>query len=204
MADECQVDLQKLYEVQLDERKQLVDAARESARTFDKAVLAFGSAVFGFSIAFLKDIAPIPAPETLGWLLTSWLFFSVGLLAILLSFLFSHRACMFEIRRGEEALNRLAENPEGKTDFLMKRNRWSIATNWCNSLCVAFLFLGLFSWSIFAYDNLKRGGAQVNRAQTPEWPNRAYVPPPPPKAPPQQQAPSQPASSPATQPAPNR
>jgi hypothetical protein len=61
-----------------DERKEYVDAARESARTFDKAVLTFGSAVFGFSIAFLKDIAPTPARETLKWLGASWLLFSLG------------------------------------------------------------------------------------------------------------------------------
>jgi hypothetical protein len=36
----------------MEERKGLIDAARESARTFDQAVLAFGSAVFGASIAF--------------------------------------------------------------------------------------------------------------------------------------------------------
>jgi hypothetical protein len=56
MVDESQ-DEYKLY---LAEREQLIDAGRESARTFDQAVLAFGSVVFGFSIAFLKDIAPNP------------------------------------------------------------------------------------------------------------------------------------------------
>src|SRR5277367_4075746 len=85
------------YKSYLAERERLIDAGRESARTFDQAVLAFGSVVFGFSIAFLKDIAPKPAPETLRWLGTSWGLFSLGLLAILLSFLSSHRACMFEI-----------------------------------------------------------------------------------------------------------
>jgi hypothetical protein len=49
MVDESQ-DEYKLY---LAEREQLIDAGRESARTFDQAVLAFGSVVFGFSIAFL-------------------------------------------------------------------------------------------------------------------------------------------------------
>jgi hypothetical protein len=97
MADEEEVDYaRKQHQLYLDERKQLVDAARESSRTFDKAVLTFGAAVFGASIAFLKDIAPHPAPDTLKWLGAAWLFFSLGLLSILLSFLFSHRACLFE------------------------------------------------------------------------------------------------------------
>jgi hypothetical protein len=148
MADEG-LDERKLL---LSEREQYIDAARESARTFDKAVLAFGSAVFGFSIAFLKDIAPAPAPETLKWLGASWLLFSLGLLAILLSFLFSHRACMFEIEVGERSL--------GNSGYKRKSNPWSIATNWCNILCVAFLFFGLLCWSTFAFDNLKHGDAQ--------------------------------------------
>jgi len=59
----------------LEERAQLIDAARESARTFDKAVLTFGSVVFGFSIAFLKDVAPHPAPDTLRWLGIAWALF---------------------------------------------------------------------------------------------------------------------------------
>jgi hypothetical protein len=71
----------------LKEREGLIDAARESARTFDKAVLTFGAAVFGFSIAFLKDVALHPMRATLPWLGTAWGFFSFGLLFILLSFL---------------------------------------------------------------------------------------------------------------------
>jgi hypothetical protein len=60
MADEESDPAQKEHEQYLKHREQLIDAAREGARTFDKAVLTFGSAVFGFSIAFLKDIAPKP------------------------------------------------------------------------------------------------------------------------------------------------
>ena len=64
----------------LEERAQLIDAARENARTFDKAVLTFGSAVFGFSIAFLKDVAPHPAPPALcgGWVAHGHLSHSVS------------------------------------------------------------------------------------------------------------------------------
>jgi len=189
MADDG-ADEYKLY---LTERDKLIDAGRESARTFDQAVLAFGSAVFGFSIAFLKDIAPTPALETLKWLGASWLLFSLGLLAILLSFLFSHRACMFEIEVGEKAL--------GNKDYKRNRNPWSIATNWCNGLCVAFLFLGLLCWSTFAFDNLMHGGAPMNKVQTPGDAQKGYVPPASPaKAPSQQQSPSPPPSAPPAAP----
>ena len=189
MADE-NLDLAQRKHLQyLDERKQLIDAARESARTFDKAVLAFGSAVFGFSIAFLKDIAPHPDRTTLWWLGTSWLLFSLGLLAILLSFLFSHRACLFEIEGATEALS------DG--GYQAKKNPWSLATDWCNRLCVVFLFSGLVCWSTFALDNLRSGDIMtVNKVQPPTE-KRGYVPPPPAKAPP-------PTVPPTTKPAPKK
>lgn len=134
------------YELYLEERKQLIDAARESARTFDKAVLTFGSAVFGFSIAFVKDVAPHPVNSSLTWLGVSWGLFSIGLLAILLSFLFSHRACMFEISVGEKALGKSENRPH---------NKWSDRTDFCNFASVLSLFGGLVTWSIFALVNLR-------------------------------------------------
>lgn len=172
------------YKQYLEERKLLIDAARESARTFDQAVLAFGAAVFGSSVAFLKDVVSTPALWSLKWLATSWVAFSLGLLAILLSFLFSHRACMHEIDVGAEAL--------GKPDYKRKKNGWSIATNWCNGLSVGLLFIGILCWSRFAFINLSIGGVPVNKVQSvPE--KRGYVPPSPPaKAPDPQQGPSEP------------
>ena len=158
----------------LDERKELVDAARESARTFDKAVLTFGAAVFGFSIAFLKDVAPHPSRPTLPWLGAAWLLFAVGLLLILLSFLFSHRACMFEI----ECATKKITHPTSRT----KNNKWSDFTDWCNYACIGCLFLGLLSWSVFAFENLgQEGSIPMKKVETPTE-TKGYVPPPPPPA----------------------
>jgi hypothetical protein len=185
MADENAVDnfaqdfALKEHELYIAERTQLIDAARESARTFDKAVLTFGSAVFGFSIAFLKDIAPKPAPGTLKWLLAAWCLFASGLLLILLSFLFSHRACNSQI----DYLTRKLEEPTYE-----KRNHWSLITDYCNYSCVALLFLGLLSWSIFAFDNLKESISMNNvPPPTRERVEKGYVPPAPPARVPQQQ-----------------
>jgi len=72
MPDEPEGYTPEEHSQHLDERKSLIDAARESARTFDKAVLAFGSAVFGASIAFIKDVAPLPQHYTLKWLGVAW------------------------------------------------------------------------------------------------------------------------------------
>ena len=169
----------------LDERKMLIDAARESAKTFDQAVLAFGSAVFGFSIAFVKDISPHPETYTLKWLGVAWGAFSIGLLAVLLSFLFSHQACMFEIDVGARAL----ENPNTKRET----NVWAISTTWCNYLCIGFLFVGLLCWSVFAVDNLGKKDTDMSNPPGPyEKVEKGYVPPRTPPPPPARQPPPPP------------
>lgn len=130
----------------MEERKGLIDAARESARTFDQAVLAFGSAVFGASIAFLKDVAPNPQVYSLKWLGIAWGLFSFGLLSVMLSFLFSHKACIFDIASGMEELK--------CRDYQRPKNRFSPVTDWCNYVGICLLFLGLLSWMTFALENL--------------------------------------------------
>lgn len=130
----------------MEERKGLIDAARESARTFDQAVLAFGSAVFGASIAFLKDVAPNPQAFTLKWLGIAWGLFSFGLLSVMLSFLFSHKACVFDIATGMEELK--------SRDYQRPKNYFSPITDWCNYVGIGLLFLGLLAWLAFALENL--------------------------------------------------
>jgi hypothetical protein len=184
------------YAAYMQERKTLIEAARESAKTFDQAVLAFGSAIFGASVAFLKDVAPHPGHVTLKWLGIAWLLFSLGILAALLSFIWSHKACMFEIDAASATL--------GKPDAPRPSNRWSTFTDWCNYLCIGLLFLGLASWSIFALENLDQGGnllSQHSQNQTPqpyEKVERGYVPPKAPALPPRaNQTTPPPASEPA-------
>src|ERR1700730_5640330 len=130
----------------MEERKLLIEASRESSRTFDQAMLTFGSAIFGVSIAFIKDVAPIPVHSSLGWLVASWILFPVGLLCITLSFLFSQQACEAQITESEKKL----WNPEHQAST----NRWSVATTICNYVCIVFIFFGIMCWLSFAFINL--------------------------------------------------
>lgn len=176
MSEEPDDEATREYNRYIDERKLLIDAARESARTFDQAVLAFGSAIFAASIAFLKDVAPHPQLYSLKWLGLAWILFTLGLLGVMLSFLFSHKACMFEIEHGANAL--------GKPNYKPPKNRSANFTTWCNYLCVALLFLGLVSWSGFALENLVKGENTLsdhkNVPPKPERVEKGYTPPPPP------------------------
>lgn len=152
MAD-CETSYtQEAYAQYIEERKGLIDAARESSRTFDQAILAFGAAVFGASVAFLKEVAPKPQGYTIKWLAISWAGFIFGLLAVALSFLFSHKACLFRIEESEHQLLHPTEPP--------LTNRWANYTEWCNRLCLALLFGGVVAWSIFALENLANPGGK--------------------------------------------
>ena len=81
------------YQVYLDERKSLVDAEREGARLFDKAILTLSGGAFGLSITFIRNLAPEIKPETLLFLICAWAGFGVSLLLTLSSFLMSQWAC---------------------------------------------------------------------------------------------------------------
>lgn len=151
------------YAQYIKNRLELIDAAREAARTFDKAVLAFGSAIFGASVAFLKDVAPKPLIETVNLLCISWILFAIGLFAALLSFLFSHRTCHARIDEADEEYLKRAtkpdtELPESKQVPSKKMKRtpefWGTITSSCNWASVVLLFAGVVAWIVFAYENL--------------------------------------------------
>lgn len=152
MTEELSDQALRAHAQHIEERKSLIDAARESSRTFDQTVLAFGSAVFGASVAFLKDVAPKPQHYMIKWLLTSWLSFTLGLLAVVLSFLFSQRTCFFRIEESEIQLR----NPKAKP----RKDWWGACTHWCNGLSVALLFFGVIAWIIFAIENLANNGGK--------------------------------------------
>lgn len=177
------------YDVYLEERKLLIDAARESARTFDKAILTFAAAAFGFSVARLKEAAPHPAQWTLVWLGLSWTAFTVGLLAIMLSFLFSHRACTWSIERTYDELV-IGGRP--------KINPWGRATTVLNYVTVGLLFFGISFWGIFVFANMRVSESKQSMAESSTPLKKGYVPP----APPVRYVPTQPANQPSSPPAP--
>ncbi len=143
---------QEAHEQFMEERKALVDAAREGSRTFDQAVLAFGSVVFAASVAFLKDVAPKPQPYSVPWLCVSWSCFTAGLAAVVLSFLFSQKACFFRIEESEIQLR----DPKAPA----RKDVWGQCTQWCNWSCVGFLFAGIVCWIVFAIENITKAGGK--------------------------------------------
>jgi len=131
------------YKLKLDERKMLIDCAREGSNTFDKAILTLTSGAFGLSFIFLKDIVQSPIKETLFMLSLSWIFFSISLIVILVSFLTSPNAHYFEIEQTFK---------EKEKD--RKKNIWSKITWICNIFSIISLALAFSSMGYFFYTNV--------------------------------------------------
>ena len=127
------------YRLYLEDRKISIDAAREAARTFDKAMLTFTSGAFIFSITFLKDIVPIPFKNTLWLLGCSLLFFALDIVIILCGLLASQHSNIAQIEvtydnlvKGKNRINYLAR--------IVSFCNWSSII----ILSIAFIFAGCF------------------------------------------------------------
>ncbi len=133
--------------VYLDERKHLIDAERDTAQQFDKAILTLASGALGLSITFIKQIAPHPKSQSIYFLVAAWVFFSFSILSTLISFLTSQNAC----RRQRDILD---QNQQTSKKELESNNNAANWTNWFNYLSIAFFILGIFLLIIFSVFNL--------------------------------------------------
>jgi len=139
------------YKVYLEERKSLVDAVREGARSFDKTILALASGAFGLSLTFIRQISPNIRPEIVFLLIYAWIGFCISLLSTLISFLTSQSACLKQIKTLEaEYLN--SQSDHDKKDNL--KNMASVCTWWLNILSIFAFIIGVIFLAIFSISNL--------------------------------------------------
>lgn len=95
---------EKYEESLLEERKALISAILEQAKSFDRWVLTLAGGTFGLSLVFINQIAPNPQSGTIGYLVSAWTLFAVSILSTLSSFLFSQEACNKQIKAIHELL----------------------------------------------------------------------------------------------------
>ena len=139
------------YKVYLEERKLLVDAAREGARSFDKTILALASGAFGLSLTFIKQISPNIKSEIVCLLIYAWVGFCISLLSTLISFLTSQSACLKQIDILE------AEHLNNQSDRDKKANLKNIASTYTrglNILSIVAFIIGVIFLAIFSISNL--------------------------------------------------
>lgn len=129
----------------LEERKLLIDAEREAARGFDRAMLTLSGGALGLSITFIRQVAPTPYDKTM--LYVAWGGFTLALLSTLLSFLFSQSA----LRKQRDILD---QDYAGKIPAHQQKNLLAIITNCLNWLSIVFFIVGVIFLAMFAQQNL--------------------------------------------------
>ena len=131
------------------ERSVLIDAEREAARGFDKAMITLSAGALALSITFVKNIAPNPANE---WLLfVAWAGFTSSLFFILASFLCSQAGMRRQREIIDADFNRDCKAREQK-------NCWQKAVIGLNTLSMISFVVGVILLALFAGSNLPGKG----------------------------------------------
>jgi magnesium-transporting ATPase (P-type) len=133
---------QEEYKVYLEERKQLIEAERETAQQFDKAILTLAAGALALSITFINQIAPNPKPHSIYFLVGAWILFCASLLSTLISFLTSQVAC----RKQRDILDNKISSKKNN-----KAASWTNGLNYCS---IVFFILGVVSLIVFSAINL--------------------------------------------------
>jgi hypothetical protein len=96
-----------------------------NAENYDKAILSLATAALGFSLAFLKDVAPVTNAQAVWLLKASWFLLTASLMSTLCSFFASragirkqlHHANKYYLEHQEEFLSK-SNWPAKITDYL--------------------------------------------------------------------------------------
>jgi len=165
------------YKLYLEERRLLIDAEREGARSFDKAILTLAAGAFGLSLTFIRQIVPNIEAGTLYLLISAWAGFAISMLFTLVSFLTSQRACARQREILEEEYFDKSDNRDRKAQT---KNKFAIWTDWLNRLSIITFIIGVILLALFSISNLREGNMSDEKKGKEE---RGFVPPPTPKPP---------------------
>lgn len=127
MSDE---ERKKIY---AETRADLLKRQLSNAENYDKAILSVATAALGFSLVFLKEIAPIYIAKKFFLIEISWFFLVLSILATLLSFLSSQQAIKKQLVIAEEYYIK------NNNDIINKKNWFSIVTDYLNLVSAVFL-----------------------------------------------------------------
>ena len=127
-----------------DERKLLIEAERETAKTFDTSMITLASGALGLSLFFVREVTVELNGKS--FLLASWVAFSVALVSTMCSFLTSQNAT----RRQREILDALLKDETRPSEG----NRSASITNGLNLVSIFSFLIGIVFLCTFIYLNL--------------------------------------------------
>jgi divalent metal cation (Fe/Co/Zn/Cd) transporter len=128
----------KVQQIDDDERKLLIDAKRDAARSFDQTMITLSGGALGLSLTFVQQLATKPA-EWRAFLSVAWIGFGFALVTILISFILFQYAIDARIRCEERTAQRW--------------DKWARRANWTS--LIAFT-LGVVTLLFFSVKNFLR------------------------------------------------
>ena len=133
-------------------KKKALDDEKSSTQAFDDNLLKFSSGALGLSLAFIKDIVPLPKAIWLPSLYVSWVAFALCIMVTMASFQFSNRANRESIPFGEAYFLR------GDTEAFNKHQRiFSYRAIDGSTVAASLLFVtGIVCTILFAIMNVWR------------------------------------------------
>jgi len=130
----------KKYETYFKERSELTRAKIDQARQFDRYILTLASGTFGFSVVFMRYIAPNPNISTIPLITAALVSFGASIFSTLLSFLMSQKAIVKQLE-----IMDLWYKKEAELSELESKNKfadWTTRLNWIS--IVLFVIGGIF------------------------------------------------------------
>jgi hypothetical protein len=127
-----------MYSIDDEERKLLIDAKREAARSFDKTMTTLSAGALAISLTVVKEVAMKPASWR-GVLSVAWALFGSALVSILVSFIFSQYAIDARISSNKK-----------------DERRWDKGARTANWTSLGFFTLGVMCLLVFALKNFLR------------------------------------------------
>lgn len=145
MAEENRA--QQLYD---EYRKKTLDDIKSQTQNFDDNLLKFSSGALGLSLAFIKDVVPLPQAIWIWCLFLSWMAFAVCILVTLASFQLS----VVAHRRSLPALE--AYYIKGRQEALDShlKTLWVRALDWCTFIGSASFLGGVILTLLFVAANV--------------------------------------------------
>lgn len=138
------------WELYGEHKKQTWQDIQSSTDSYDQSLLALSTGGLGLSIAFIKDLVPLPFAVWLPLLYVSWVLFILTILFTVASFLLSVQA---QKRQLEFLWKFYLERDNAFRD---KETVFSKALRWCTFLAGTFFLAAVVCTAVFAMKNIAR------------------------------------------------
>jgi hypothetical protein len=124
-------------------------AELEVSGRFDHWMLTLPTGALALSITFIHEIAPLTAPHTIGYLIYSWVSFTISLLCALSSLLTSQHA-IHVIRNELDGAFKNKRAPSNSYPKLFARS-----TNWLNWIALFTFICGVVLLCNYSFSNMQ-------------------------------------------------